>query len=630
MSQCALSVADVAEAVVVDPDSCCFDVEDRLPDPFDIVDVLSSLVSCSSRQIPMGGSDPRSGRYVGAELATEIRLAHYSVKEYLVSDRIRRGLKSCFYISPYEAHHSIAKMCITYLLQFDQPHFSSRKAIRYYPFCLYAAEYWYKHAKYAYDLSVGHNSMSENKDLTHLVVLLLNDKSSSFINWLRLCDPCEPREGIDDTRVLECMASPMFYACYVGLKDVVRVLHDQGMSINPCKTHRGVSKMTPLNGAILGGHPHIVEFLLDRDVNVNAVSCWGWSSLHQAVLHGDKSIVELLVRHGASLESKTGPTLPYDPVQAPTEDPLQTIANSKNTFRTSRERISNALKRHILSERSHLESTQLALKPMNQRSFYSHGSVLKTLMYGGYEHEVSSTTGWTPLHEASWAGHADLVRFLLQRGADIECKTRYGWTPLLCAAWQGHTGAARELVEQGADVNVTNVYGWTPLHAASTVSIARLLLDNKANIEAKTNYGWTRLFSTNSEDYDAMLDFLIERGAGIDAYNIYGGTALHKAARAGTEAPVKRLLQHGASRCIKSVYGTLAIEEAALHGHDHIVALFRSMPDQSLKIAKRCHQANNRPLALLDALPSVKYSGEPADALILVLNWCLANRSYYE
>ena len=630
VSQCALSVADVAEAVVIDPGSCCFDVEDRLPDPFDIVDVLSSLVSCSSRQILIEGSDSLSGRYAGAELATEIRLAHYSVKEYLVSDRIRRGSRSWFYINPYEAHHSIARMCLTYLLQFDQPHFSSRETVRYYPFCLYAAEYWYKHAKSAYDLSDGRNSMNENEDLTHLVVQLLDDKTSSFINWLRLCDPCEPLDGADDTRVIECMASPMFYACYLGLKDVARLLQDQGVSINAYSTRSAGSDNTPLNGAILGGHPHMVKYLLDCDVDVNAPSHWGRTSLHQAVLQGDKSIVELLVKHGASPESKTGSTLPYDPVEPPTEDILQAIASRNNVRSSLRSQISYGLKRYILSCRSHFESSRHALKPVRHWSFYSHGSVLKTLMYGGDEHERISATGWTPLHEASWAGHTDLVRFLLQQGAEIEPKTRYGWTPLLCAAWEGHTTAARELLRQGANVDVANVYGWTPLHAASTVSMAQLLLDNGANIEAKTNYGWTPLFGAYSGDSDDMLGFFIQKGADIDAYNIYGGTALHKAARTGTEIAVRRLLQHGANRCIRSVYGTLAMEEAALHGHDHIVALFRSIPDRLLKTGERYYEVKNRPLALLDALPSVNYSGQLNDALTLVLNYCLLNRSYYD
>lgn len=153
VSTCAVSVADVAEAVVIEPDSCSFDPKDRLPDPFDIVDVLASLVTCSSRLIPMPGNKalPKAHRYVGEELATEIQLAHYSVKEYVMSDRIRQSTESCFYISEYEAHTRVAEICLTYLLQFDQVELASRDMIRDCSFCLYAAECWFHHTKAAHN-----------------------------------------------------------------------------------------------------------------------------------------------------------------------------------------------------------------------------------------------------------------------------------------------------------------------------------------------------------------------------------------------------------------------------------------------------------------------------------------------
>lgn len=137
-----VSVADVAEAVAVDRTSYTFDPEDRLADPFDIVEVLSTLVSYSSSQIALSHGEPLHGHFPGAERATEIRLAHYSVKEYLQSGRIRKKDTSKFYVSSYEAEKCVAEICLTYLLWLNQPDSVSAELLFDFPFGLYAAQYW--------------------------------------------------------------------------------------------------------------------------------------------------------------------------------------------------------------------------------------------------------------------------------------------------------------------------------------------------------------------------------------------------------------------------------------------------------------------------------------------------------
>jgi hypothetical protein len=70
--------------------------EDRLPDPFDIMVVCSSLISCAEDRsgndhaIDSGSSSnkPHDGS-VGADRVMRVRLAHFSVQEYLLSDRCR-------------------------------------------------------------------------------------------------------------------------------------------------------------------------------------------------------------------------------------------------------------------------------------------------------------------------------------------------------------------------------------------------------------------------------------------------------------------------------------------------------------------------------------------------------------
>lgn len=580
VSNCAISVADVAEAVVVDPDSCCFDPDDRLPDDFDIVDVLSSLVTCSSRLIPTGSNKALSdaSHYAGAELATEIRLAHYSVKEYIMSDRIRQGKESCFYISQYQAQKSVAEMCLTYLLQFDQVDFVSRDTIRDYPFCLYAAECWFRHAKVAYDNP--HHKNDPTSNLTRLCVKLLSQENPSFINWLRLCDPCNPRLGANDKRTHDNMGCPLYYACYAGLLEILRILRDKGVDLDARTPDGRLLGRRPLNGAISGRHEKVISFLLESGVNLNAVSDWTTTALHQAILYGNESIVESLLRNGALLELKTGPVTPYSQLQKPVR-PVVEACNPTRSH-TQRAKVSIALREYLLQKQMYLESNPFTIASVEGSQAWGHGYVLATLMYGGDRAENDSATGRTALHEASWSGRVGMIDLLLDQGADIECKTRYGWTAILFASWNGHTGAVRDLINRGAAVDVRNVYGWTPLHAASArghESTVRLLLDRGADIEAETSYGWTPLFGAVPEEHVKTLALLLERGANPDANNSYGGTALHRAARAGSKASVSLLLQKGASRSIKSVYGTTAMQEAEFHGLEDIIEKFNSTAD---------------------------------------------------
>ena len=69
---------ELVEALLVGPGrDPAFNPEDRLSDPYDILQILPGIVSISTSQ--------RFGR-------EEIRLAHLSVKEYLISDGSDRYL----------------------------------------------------------------------------------------------------------------------------------------------------------------------------------------------------------------------------------------------------------------------------------------------------------------------------------------------------------------------------------------------------------------------------------------------------------------------------------------------------------------------------------------------------------
>lgn len=87
---------NLVEAVVVDVEQLSFSPEKRLLDKNDLFEICTCLITLTSRN--------------------EVRLAHYSVKEYLVSERIHRGPATAFQISEIGFGVLARKICLVYLL----------------------------------------------------------------------------------------------------------------------------------------------------------------------------------------------------------------------------------------------------------------------------------------------------------------------------------------------------------------------------------------------------------------------------------------------------------------------------------------------------------------------------------
>jgi len=128
-----MTLNEIADAIVVDKEQQVFDIENRLLDPCSILEICSSLVILSEVQDKSSTIDTAK---------RELRLAHYSVKEYLISARIGGGSASKFRMVDTSAHFSIAQACTAYLLQFNQAEPLPDDTLERYPLARYAAEHW--------------------------------------------------------------------------------------------------------------------------------------------------------------------------------------------------------------------------------------------------------------------------------------------------------------------------------------------------------------------------------------------------------------------------------------------------------------------------------------------------------
>lgn len=165
---------------------------------------------------------------------TEIRLSHFSVKEWLLSDRLKINLKADF--KETAARATIAVVCVAYLLELNRS-LRVREMTQIYPFAEYSARYWASHA------AVGEETAEAVTDMA----MELFSSQVPFQTSIRLNYPDEPWRGVSERFVPQ---STLCFAARQGEE-----------ACNPLQT-------TALEGIYALPDPDTVSMLAGRRWNV--------------------------------------------------------------------------------------------------------------------------------------------------------------------------------------------------------------------------------------------------------------------------------------------------------------------------------------------------------------------------
>jgi hypothetical protein len=132
-----LQVKEIAEIVAARPgNDSKFEKDDRLANPDDIITYCGTLVTTRESRRWIREHEGRVYRDI-----KELRLAHLSVKEYLVSPRILDHCRQ-YSIREIDAHLCIAGSCLTYLFHFASSSSLPDNVFHKYPLAGYAARSW--------------------------------------------------------------------------------------------------------------------------------------------------------------------------------------------------------------------------------------------------------------------------------------------------------------------------------------------------------------------------------------------------------------------------------------------------------------------------------------------------------
>jgi ankyrin repeat protein len=346
-----------------------------------------------------------------------IQFSHFSVKEYLTSNRIAKGRVSRFYIPLESAHLLVTQACLAFLIQLDEH--VTKNSIEELPLAQYAGQYWAEHAEFE-DVS------SHAEDL---IKRLFNPKNYHFKNWVWIYDTISCRSMLSESPS-DPKSVPLHYAARHGFHRVAEWL------ITTCSQDVNDSRYNPENPMHIAckyGQFKMVQVLLKHHADIHSCVISGWTPLHSASLRNPKpEIFLLLLEHGADANSKAllGTT------------PLNSLSHHGN-LEAAEVLLEHGADPNIL--------TRFGDGPLAIALVRGDLGLVQLLLKHGADPNVRDECGRTPLHMMSWVGHLGAVQRLLELGVDVNSQDNRGTTPLQLASRDGQKHIVQFLLQHGAE-----------------------------------------------------------------------------------------------------------------------------------------------------------------------------------
>ena len=462
-----------------------------------------------------------------------VQFSHFSVKEYLTSDRLATssGGVSRYHIDLEPAHTILAQACIGVLLQprdgveNDDDDESS-------PLDGYAAQYWVTHTQFERVSSFLRKEMECLFDLDN----------PYFAAWVESydIDTLPEREWSSLSLVVvdeKSSATPLYYAALCGFEDLVKHLV---VKFPGQLDSNGGHYVTPLVAALAGRHFRTATFLQGKGARVHVRSDNGITPLDSAALRGDLEMVRVLLDYKEDVNVRDdGGWTPLHSVSQ-----VSRIRVPPFNFPQLWLEVARLLIEHGADVNAQKDDGQVSLHLVGT------AGVFHLLLEHGANVGAVDNEGRTLLHSEAGYGTTEVVRVLLELGANAGAVDNEGRTPLHSAANDGVVGVVRMLLEHGANVGAVDNEGKTPLHLAAfdeTVEVVHLLLEHGANVGAVDNEGGIPLHSAAINGTVEIVRVLLEHGANAGAVDNEGRTPLHAAAINWAYEAIPLLLEHGAN-----------------------------------------------------------------------------------
>jgi hypothetical protein len=316
-----------------------------------------------------------------------VQFSHFSVKEYLTSDRLAgsRGDVSWYHIVLEPAHTILAKTCLGVLLRLDDR--VDEDNVGDIPLVKYAAQYWVDHAQFEKVASRIRDALEYffDADKPHWAAwcrVQIIDK-----NWLQF----KP-EGSQDV-------FPLYYASLGGFYDLAEHLvgkHPEHINA------RGGQMGTPLVAALSGKHFEVAELLHRNGADVDVRGGDGDMPLCEACRAGVPDVAQWLLNHGAD------PNLQGCQFCLPL-----IVATEFGRLEEVQMLLEHNADIHIRNQYG-MTPLHAAARPYSRRD---HVDIMQVLLDHGAIIDAEDNTGKTPLQLALENGRDDIATWLKEHGA---------------------------------------------------------------------------------------------------------------------------------------------------------------------------------------------------------------------
>lgn len=562
-----LSIEELAELVALNLKAESFDDIERLWDPAEILNICPNLLTTIEEYDDENGGEPR----------VLVRLAHLSIREYLLSSDILTGNAARFRIREPNAHALITDCCLMYMPLIKD---TVSAAVKNLPLALYAVENWLSH----------YEKVPESIIETHRIALdFFVHKEDVYSRWVThisrsLSISHLPIVHPDLIGPGPILPSPLEVVCHNSLLIVLKLmLENNEVDIQDDQVLKKALRATYLPTVLPKDKAGTTRLLLQYGADFTGDGKFA-TVLNAASYFGLDDFVQSELYQGADVNTRGG----YF------ETALQAAISGRH------DRHFSEMSRHFWPTRWPRPGYVLEQKvPTTIQILLKHGadpnvcggdvgSSLLAACYNGdlpcvkllLAHRADPTYGvngkddWKKSCLAAACRSADIriVKLLMDTGARAD-------SPMaLCSAVRTKDiEIIRLLLENGANPNTERYQDETPLQIAcfnEQPKVVELLLQYGADVKSGGGrFGFPLQLTAATFGSVETLKVLVANGADVNQRGGAFGTSLHAAAHFGDVGMVDYLISQGADMHAEGVMFKSVLRHALGNAYTDIFVL---------------------------------------------------------